>query len=73
MVKLDIIPFVARDTAGEKYSVSLSIVANKGDKILDFMACFGCLVFPCCLPEAKKLALRFMKRSIPVFGDLLLY
>ena len=77
--QLDIVLFVAWDMAGEKYGIPLGVVGDKSNKILNFIhlsTCFGRgLVFPCCLvvsPEAKKLAFRFMKRSLPVVWHLLL-
>ena len=66
---MDVILFVAWDTAGEEYGIPLSVVADESDKIiLDFIqleCMFGrCLVLPYCLvvsPEARKLAVRFIK------------
>ena len=34
---MDVILFVAWDTAGEEYGIPLSVVADKSDKILDFI------------------------------------
>ena len=35
--QFDIILFVARDTAGEKYDISLSVVVHESNKILDLV------------------------------------
>ena len=65
---MDVILFVAWDTAGEEYGIPLSVVADESDKVLDFVQ-LECmfwrhLVLPCCLvvsPEARELAVTFMK------------
>jgi hypothetical protein len=62
---LNVILFVARDMAREKYGIPISIVANETLDLSTLRACLGrFLEFPCCLvvsPEAKKVAFRFIK------------
>ena len=53
--QLDIILFVARDMAGEKYGIPLSVVGDESNKILDFVQ-LECMfweapsvpMLPCC-------------------------